>query len=671
VKKIAVLFLTIVNLFFSLFCATNYFASSVKDRGILGDPHFGPFYEPFHIFWWRFKIKSGLAVSFSTSLYVFLMVFALLLTLTLFLYTRFKTKLRGMYGSSRWMTEREMKFQGLYTQHFDSVIFGMNKEAGYRQSGAEKYELKHPGKIIFNNENGHIYVNGPTRSGKGISIIVPTLLSYTESVFVYDIKKENFEKTAGWRKKFSHVVKLEFANPESAHFNVMSYVKKGDTEISELQNIIGNLTNPGGEEQDYDYWVESAKNLILAGMLHLLYSQDDPHSPPASLPGVRVFLLSQGKEETVKIMSEAKHILNSYTNEYETHPEVKRICVEMMNKSDKELAGVFGSATSYLGLFADPIVAGNTNDSDFELRDMFNGEHPMSLYLCVKPKDRPRMKPLVRMLIQSLSDVVMESVAKKKHTILALIDEFNSLGRMPFFETNIAYYMGYGMRCMVVCQGFNQLFGTYGRDTSILDNCRFKLVLGVSTPDDAKVVSEYLGTFSIAKSSISKSGNIGTFISAGRSESVTEAEQKLMTEEAILHMPYEDWLLITNGRYPYRGKKIMYYLDRRFSPRVLEAEIPDTRVQQIAEMPRRLLEQKQLDGRQLLLIEDKSGEEVTDALPAGPEEPGVMKPLEAPEEAEAVEGPPGEPEEEGKAIFDGPEIEDSEFEDTGDSDIIL
>jgi type IV secretion system protein VirD4 len=606
VKKIALLFLNILNLGISFFAATNFFAFRVKEQSILGSPQWGNWYEPFHILWWRFRIKNGLNASFSASLYIFITAFALLLTVSLFLYARFKPRLKGIYGSSRWMKEREMKFYNFYKQTFDSVIFGANSEAAYNQRGAEEYELKAPGKIVFNNESGHIYVNGPTRAGKGISIIVPTLLSYTESVFVYDIKKENFEKTSGWRKKFSHVVKLEFTNPDSAHFNVMSYVKRGDTEISELQNIITNLTNPGGDEQGYDYWVESAKNLILACMLHLLYSQEAPASPPASLPGVRVFMLSQAKEETIKIMAGARHILNSYTNEYETHPEVKRICVEMENKSDKELAGVYGSATSYLGLFSDPIIAKNTNDSDFELRDMYSGDHPMSLYLCVKPKDRQRMKPLVRMLIQSLSDVVMESITKKKHTILALIDEFNSLGKMPFFETNIAYYMGYGMRCMIVCQGFNQLFGTYGRETSILDNCRFKLILGVSTPEDAKVVSEYLGTFSIAKSSVSKSGNIGTFISAGRSESVTEAEQKLMTEEAILHMPYEDWLLITNGRYPYKGRKIMYYLDKRFIPRVLEQEIPDSRDQQIAEMPRPLLEQKQLEENQLLLLEDKT-----------------------------------------------------------------
>jgi type IV secretion system protein VirD4 len=404
----------------------------------------------------------------------------------------------------------------------------------------------------------------------------------------------------------------------------MSYVKKGDTEIRDLQNIIANLVNPNGDAQDYDYWVLSAKNLILACMLHLLYAQDDPAMPPASLPGVRVFMLSQGKEKTIQIMSGAKHIQNQVTGEYETHPEVKRICVEMSNKSDKELAGVFGSATSYLGLFSDPIIANNTNDSDFELRDMFDGEYPMSLYLCVKPVDRDRMKPLVRMFIQCLSNTVMESIEKKKHPILALIDEFNSLGKMAFFETNIAYYMGYGMRCMVVCQGFNQLFGAYGRETSILDNCRFKLILGVSTPDDARMVSSYLGTFSIAKSSVSKSGNIGTFISAGRSESVSEAEQKLMTEEAILHMPYENWLLVTNGRYPYLGKKIMYYLDGRFLSRVLEEEAPDLRTQQLGELPRPvLIEQKQLSGEQLLLLEDKTdvtGNDLTTEPPEAIEE---------------------------------------------------
>jgi type IV secretion system protein VirD4 len=656
-KRILVFVINVVNFFFSLFCATNYFARAVRDDSLLGTPRWGSFYEPFHIFWWRFVVRSGLEDQFMASLWVGLTVFALILTVSLFLYAKFKAKIKGMYGSSRWMSEKEMRFQGMYEQHFDSVIFGQNLEARYKQESAEKYRLKEAGKILFNNESGHIYVNGPTRGGKGISIIIPTLLAYTESVFVYDIKKENFEKTAGWRKKFSHVVKLEFANPESAHFNVMGYVRKGDTEISELQNIIENITNPGGQQQEYDYWASSAKNLILACMLHLLYSGDDPAAPPPSLPGVRVFMLSQGKEETLKIMAGAKHVLNASTNEYETHPEVKRICVEMQNKADKELSGVFGSAASYLGLFSDPIIAKNTNDSDFELRDMFDGERPMSLYLCVKPADRQRMTPLVRMLIQSLSNCVMESVAKKKHPILMLIDEFNSLGKMPFFETNIAYYMGYGMRCMVVCQGFNQLFGTYGRDTSILDNCRFKLILGVSTPEDAKVVSEYLGTFSTGKSSVSKSGHLGTFIAAGRSESVTEAEQKLMTEEGILHMPYEEFLVITNGRYPYKGKKLMYYLDRRFTPRVLEGAVPDSRVEQLAEMPRPVPAQKQLEGRQLLLLEDKTGELPAVEASGGPE----PEPEAAADEADLLLGYI-------KSTVSGGE---TGFEETSDSDLLL
>jgi len=114
-----------------------------------------------------------------------------------------------------------------------------------------------------------------------------------------------------------------------------------------------------------------------------------------------------------------------------------------------------------------------------------------------------------------------------------------------------------------------------------------------------------------------------------------------MTEEAILHMPYENWLLLTNGRYPYMGKKIMYYLDKQFITRVLEDAIPDSRDQQIAEMPRLLLEQKQLDEQQLFLIEDKSGEsgEPEPDTPPPPEEPAMEEAFAVEENESSMEEP--------------------------------
>lgn len=48
----------------------------------------------------------------------------------------------------------------------------------------------------------HTFLCAPSRSGKGVGIIIPTLLAWPHSVVVVDVKGENYAFTAGRRKKW-------------------------------------------------------------------------------------------------------------------------------------------------------------------------------------------------------------------------------------------------------------------------------------------------------------------------------------------------------------------------------------------------------------------------------------------------------------------------------------
>src|SRR4029077_595147 len=55
------------------------------------------------------------------------------------------------------------------------------------------------GKIHYLRHAGpeHVLCYAPTRSGKGVGLILPTLLSWQQSVFVTDLKGELYELTPG------------------------------------------------------------------------------------------------------------------------------------------------------------------------------------------------------------------------------------------------------------------------------------------------------------------------------------------------------------------------------------------------------------------------------------------------------------------------------------------
>jgi type IV secretory pathway TraG/TraD family ATPase VirD4 len=156
--------------------------------------------------------------------------------------------------------------------------------------------------------------------------------------------------------------------------------------------------------------------------------------------------------------------------------------------------------------------------------------------------------------------------AAYKHRLLMLLDEFPSLGRLSFFESTLAFSAGYGIKCFLICQSLNQLDKAYGRDNSIVDNCHVRMAYAANRSETAKTISELIGQTTAAKMQRSMSGK-GVLGSRSVSESEQEFARQLLTPDEILRLPFEEAILMVGGMPAYRGRKIMYYLDDRFSGR--------------------------------------------------------------------------------------------------------
>jgi type IV secretion system protein VirD4 len=552
------------------------------------------------------------------------------------------------HGSARWGTAEELRAGGLLGS--EGTVLCQTDEARFvsflDDKGGLRWQMRRAGRLVRHDGPEHVFVFAPTRSGKGIGIVMPTLFGWGGSALIYDIKKELWSLTAGYRRKFSYCWRFEPTAPDSVRFNPLFEIRRGDNEVRDAQVIADILVDPDGAGGKWDHWQTTAHALLVGTILHVLYAEEDK-----TLRGVSAFLSdpSRSQYETLKRMLATNHTADG------PHPVVAQVARSMLNKADNELSGVVSTATSCLDLFRDPLVARATSTSDFQIADLMNLDHPVSLYLVVPPSDLSRLRRLIRLVLNQIGQrltermefaagpaakpsflqtvrAAMEPRAKDhggakasgaakgyRHRMLLLIDEFTSLGKLDFFETQLAFCAGYGLKCFMVAQSLNQLQKTYGDKNSILDNSHIRVTYAANDPVTAEKISDVVGEATLTKRH--KTFSAATLL-GGRS--VTESEQEfgrpLLTADEVLRLPYDEAILLVSGMAPYRAKKVMYYLDPRFRDRA-GLPPPDSPREQRAQLPKRAGPIS--DWASLTPIKPSAPPPPPPAAPAGPVERAV------------------------------------------------
>ncbi|MGA2451538.1 MAG: IncP-type conjugal transfer protein TraG [Polyangiaceae bacterium] len=486
------------------------------------------------------------------------------------------------HGSSRWATTAEMKRAGLLQGA--GVVLCQTGDAEFRttldSAGRTRVTSRRLGALVRHDGPEHVFCFAPTRSGKGVGLVIPTLLSWPHSVLVYDIKKENWALTAGWRRQFSRTWRFEPTSIDSVRFNPLLEIRRGLSEVRDTQNVADILVDPTGEKETRDHWQTAAHALLCGAILHVLYAEGDK-----TLAGVAAVLSDPActQRQTLQRMLVTVHLPTG------PHPVIAQAAREMLNKSDNELSGVVSTAMACLGLYRDPVIARNTAESDFRIADLMNADAPVSLYLVVPPSDLARTRPIVRLMLNQIGRRLTESMqvggtAAYRHRLLLLLDEFPSLGRLEFFETALAFIAGYGLKAVLIAQSLNQLEKAYGPHNSILDNCHIRLAYAANDDRTARRISDLLGLATEKRLQKSFSGS-GLFLTH-RSESEHEYGRPLLTPAEVTQLPQDDGILLVGGRLPYRARKVRYFLDPRFKGRG-GLPPPDRPDEQARELPPR------------------------------------------------------------------------------------
>jgi len=555
IGQILIVLLTVI---LGIWASTQWTAGLLGFQSGLGRPWlllFGlPVYRPWQLFVWWFAydayapkvfLRTGTLAACSGLLGCLAAIFGSL-------WRARQTHHVTTYGSAKWASASEIERAGLLDDN--GVFLGRLRDDYLRHHGPE-----------------HVMAFAPTRSGKGVGLVIPTLLSWIGSVIVHDVKGENWDLTAGWRSKFSHCVMFNPTDHRSARYNPLLEVRKGDNEVRDAQNIADILVDPEGALEHRNHWEKTSHNLLVGAILHVLYSE-----PVKTLARVASFLSDPQRTfvATLRQMMSTNH-LGTDDNPV-VHPVVASAARELLNKSVNERSGVLSTAMSFLGLYYDPMVAAATAACDWRIADLVSADRPVSLFLVIPPSDISRTKPLVRLILNQIGRRLTERLEgdpakRNKHQLLMMLDEFPALGRLDFFETTLAFMAGYGIRAYLIAQSLNQISKAYGDNNSILDNCHVRVAFSSNDERTAKRISDALGTATEQRAQRNYAGHrLAPWLSHVM-VSRQETARPLLTPGEVMQLPATDELVLVSGLAPIRAKKLRYFEDENFTSRLTPA----------------------------------------------------------------------------------------------------
>ena len=468
-------------------------------------------------------------------LHSFMMGFAAsgVLAASLLLFTR-----PSWYGDARWASGWEIIRARLHAKR--GLLLG-----------------KKGGRYLINDEPLHTLVAAPTRSGKGVGVVIPNLLTWNGSVVVLDIKKENYTLTAGYRAGHQKVHMWSPMDERSARYNPFDFVaERGPNRITDLQKL-AQILLPRPEHGE-TMWVNEAQSLFLGIALLVL----DDSDMPSTLGQVYRILMADAR--LTKIAEEA------LDNEA-LDPACHAALANYKNKAEKERSGVKSSLTSSLALWANPNIDAATSGSDFDLRQFRRKRS--SVYVGVGQDQLLTLAPLLNMFFQQAVAELSKSLpaTDEPHEVLFLIDEFPMLGAMPTLQKGLALLAGYKIRIVLITQGLGQLDEIYGRQATegILQNCAVQVFFASNDDTTTNYVSARLGSKTVRVRSQSQSQDWSY------TTSTSYIARPLLPPEEVRRLDPKKALIFKETSRPVLAEKIRYYEDTQLMKLLFDApEVP-------------------------------------------------------------------------------------------------
>lgn len=522
------------------------------------------------------------------------------------------------HGSASFDSAEEIEDSGLIVKDLKQMI-----ESGQSGVSLGMADLGKGKKVylIERSQNEHILCYAPSRSGKGVGLVIPSLLMWNDSSITLDPKGENWDITSGFlSKKGFDCIRLDLGAPYF-RYNPLSELDPRSVDLpDEVRRMIGVICGEGSKG-DNKFFDDQAKDLLTGCLTYLIITYNDPipgseeefiinaskkEKPSITLYDVAIYLSGidprtgkayeggtddQGNPISpfVAQYSQMANYLQDYAHHYVTQLESYQLVGEFIEATgqkflkqataaEKTFQSIVSSADQNLAIFKLPIIRAVTAYSDFKLKQLVDPLHkPTALYIVNPPKDELTGKTdgVIKIILQNLFVSVLYETGLRtatkdntygytKRAVLCMLDEFPKLGKFEIMEKLLADAAGYGAKFYLIAQSDKQINKAYEKENSIFAGCQHKVMYRPADQDTAKSLSELLGNYTYIEKTVNVSdgdtGKIDILKSKSASKSWNESSRALMTQDEIMSME-DDEAIILSKSHKIFGRKLRYYLD--------------------------------------------------------------------------------------------------------------
>ncbi|MES2206784.1 MAG: type IV secretory system conjugative DNA transfer family protein [Pseudomonadota bacterium] len=506
-------------------------------------------------------------------------------TIGLFILGWLESKKRPLHGNARFAYYAELVFAGLVQRKNkkkisqSSILIGKVGERFLKLSGPR-----------------FCYLAAPSRTGKGVGIVIPNLLWYDESMVVFDPKMENWDITAGYRantlKQKVFLFSPDHPDMKTHRWNPLSYIRRNKLyRVADIQNIASMLYPSHSVDSNTAFFNESAQTLFLGLVLYLLDTPEEEYSlsnvvkltAPDSGVGLELWIKSTINQRDL--------------TDTPLSLDCKKALLSFATNSDNTRAGILASCIAPLNIFRDPITAAATSGDDFDLRDV--RKKRMTIYVGIQARNTGKYTRLVNLffsqLINENTHELPEQNKALKYECLLLIDEFASLERIGIIEKSIAYMAGYKLRLLLIFQDQSQCIRHYTKEgaRTLFSNIACQIIFAPKEEADAKQYSEMLG-YTTVKSVSNSRQLVGK---SSRSESQSDQRRALLLPQEIKELGSDKSIIFLENTKPIMAEKIRWYEDPEFAGKGYLAvpDVPQLKEQELFE---------RINGRRVMTLDE-------------------------------------------------------------------
>lgn len=464
---------------------------------------------------------------------------------------------RALHGDARFANTAEIDRAGLT---------GSDDQAGILIGRHRGRFLSLPGQLS-------VMLSAPTRSGKGVGVVIPNLLNWPDSVVVLDIKGENYDITAGYRAAHGQPVYAFSPFDEDAcshRWNPLTTVR-----TSPLHRVGDLLTigqvffpNDGGGTSSEAFFNDQARNLFLGLGLVLLETPE--------LPGTIGEMLRQssGKGRSLK-----DHLSALIAQRRDGGSPLSDECTDalqrLLSNSENTLSSVVATFNAPLTIFADAVVDAATSADDFRLEDV--RRRRMSIYVRIPPNRLANARPLLNLFFSQLVSLNTQALPEQDPTLkvqcLLVNDEFTAMGRVGVITNAAAFLAGYNLRLLTVVQAMSQLDAVYGdkEARTFATNHGLQILYAPREQRDADEYSAMLGHFTERATSRGRSRSFSGHGHSTVSRNESEQRRALLLPQEFKELGSERLVVIFENCKPILGEKIRYWREKDFTSRLRPA----------------------------------------------------------------------------------------------------